>query len=113
MSITRPMTRSPLAVARQALATAERSLPAYSSARSRHDFTQPQLLAALTLKQFFRTDYRGIVAILADSSDLRAALRLARVPHFSTLAYAAQRLLKKGGSRPPRPSCSPTRPTAG
>ena len=113
MSITRPMTRSPLAVARQALATAERSLPAYSSARSRHDYTQHQLFAVLALKQFFRTDYRGVAALLADSTDLRAALRLAKVPHFSTLAYAAPRVLKKGGSRRPRPSCSPTRPTAG
>lgn len=113
MSITRPMTRSPLAVARQAVATAERSRPAYSSARSRHDFPQPQLFAALTLEPFVRTDYRGIVAILADSSDLRAAVRLARVPHFSALAYAAQRLLKTGGSRPPRPSCLRTPPTAG
>lgn len=112
MSITRPMTRSPLAVARQELATAERSLPPYSSARSRHDYTPPQLFAVLTLKQFFRTDYRGIAAILIDSSDLRAAPRLANVPHFSTLADAAQRLLKTGGSQPPRPSCSPTRPTA-
>ena len=89
------------------------SLPAYSSARSRHDFTPPQLFAVLTLKQFFETDYRGIVAILADTSDLRAALRPARVPHYSTLAHAAQRLLKKGGSRRPRPSCPPTRLTAG
>jgi hypothetical protein len=113
MSITRPMTRSPLAVARQALAAAERSLPPYSSARSRHDYTQPQLFAVLALKQFFKTDYRGIAAILIDSCDLRAALRLAKVPHFSTLAYAAQRLLKKGGSRPPRPSCSRTPPPAG
>ena len=93
--------------------TAERSLPPYSSARSRHDYTQPQLFAVLALKQFFRTDYRGIAAILTDSSDLRAALRLAKVPHFSTLAYAADRLLKKGASRPPRPLCSRTPPTAG
>ena len=106
------MTRSPLAVARQALATAERSLPAYSSPRSRHDYTQPQLFALLALKQFFKTDYRGMAAILADSSDLRAALRLAKVPHYSTLAYAAARLLKKGGSRPSRPPSLPTRPTA-
>ena len=93
------MTKSPLAVAREAFRAATSSLPAYSSARSRHDYTQPQLFAVLALKQFFRADYRGIAAILADSSDLRAALGLAKVPHYSALAYAARRLLKKGGSR--------------
>jgi hypothetical protein len=110
---TRVMTRSPLAFARQALRTAERSLPAYSSARSRHDYTQPQLLAVLALKQFFKTDYRGIAAALADSSDLRAALRPTKVPHYSTLAYAAGRLLKNGDSRPFKGPSSPRRPTAG
>ena len=85
------MTKSPLAVAREAFRAATSSLPAYSSARSRHDYTQPQLFAVLALKQFFRADYRGIAAILADSSDLRAALGLAKVPHYSALAYAARR----------------------
>jgi hypothetical protein len=99
MSTTRPMTKSPLAVARQAIETAAASLPLYSSPKSRHDYTQPQLFAVLALKQFFRTDYRGVVAILADSTDLRRVLGLAKVPHYSTLAYAAARLLKKGGSR--------------
>jgi hypothetical protein len=95
------MTKSPLAVARRAIDLATGSLPRYSSARSRHDYTQPQLLAILSLEQFFRTDYRGIVAILADSSDLRRELGLAKVPHYSTLAYAAARLLKGGLRRPP------------
>ena len=35
-------------------------------------------------------------------SELRAALRLAKVPHFTTLQKAAQRLAKKGGA----PDCS-------
>src|SRR3954466_13127527 len=105
MSTTRPMTKSPLAVARQAIDVAAASLPPYSSARSRHDYTQPQLFAALALKQFFKTDYRGIAAILADSADLRRELGLPKVPHYSTLAYAAARLLKKGGTTPSsRPS---------
>jgi hypothetical protein len=94
------MTKSPLAVARRAIDLAAESLPLYSSARSRHDYTQPQLFAILALKQFFRTDYRGIVAILADSSDLRQELGLTKVPHYSTLAYAAARLLKRGASTP-------------
>ena len=102
------MTKSPLAVARTAMAVAEASLSAYSSARSRKDFTQPRLFAALALRQFFKTDYRGIAAILADSADLRDALGLTKVPHFSTLAYAADRLLKKGAWTPSRPPSAPT-----
>lgn len=103
---TRPMSKSPVAVAREALRAAAEALPAYSSPRSRKDFTQHQLFAALALRQFFRTDYRGIVAILADSTDLRAALGLAKVPHYSTLGYAARRLLKKGASSGSSPRCS-------
>lgn len=59
MSTPRPMTKSPLAVARKAMAVAEASLPRYSSTRSRKDYTQHQLFAALALRQFFKTDYRG------------------------------------------------------
>jgi Transposase domain (DUF772) len=106
------MTKSPLAVAREALAVARASLPAYSSKFSRKDFTQHQLFAALALKQFFRTDYRGVAAILTDSSDLRAALGLTDVPHPSTLCYAAGRLLKRGASSNSRPGCSTAPATA-
>jgi hypothetical protein len=45
----------------------------------------------LALRQFFRTDYRGIVTLLADHSDLRRTLRLQRLPHFSTLQVASRR----------------------
>jgi hypothetical protein len=107
MNTTRPMTKSPLAVARAAIDAAADALPLYSCPKSRHDYTQPQLFAILALKQFFRTDYRGVAAILADSSDLRRELGLAKVPHYSTLAYAAARLLKKGGTAPSSGPCSP------
>lgn len=108
MSTTRPMTKSPLAVARLAFDAAAASLPLHSSARSRHDYTQPQLFTSLALRQFFGTDYRGIAAIPADSSDLRRGLGLEKVPHYSTLAYAAARLLRKGGTRPSSRPSSPT-----
>jgi hypothetical protein len=103
-----PMTKSPRAVAREALALAREALPAYSSARSRKDFTQHQLFAILALKQFLKTDYRGVVQFLADFAELRGDLGLAEIPHYSTLCYAEQRLLKKGSSSysssvPPRP----------
>jgi hypothetical protein len=92
----RAMTRSALALAGTALRVARRALPAYSSKFSRQDFTQQQLLAILVLQQFLKTDYRGMVALLADWSDLRRVLKLPKVPHYSTLCYAHQRLLKKG-----------------
>ena len=106
------MTKSPRALAREAFRLAQDAVPTYSSARSRKDFTQHQLFAILALKTFFKTDYRGVVQLLTDFADLRQDLKLDKVPHYSTLCYAAQRLLKKGRSSasstvPPRP-----RPTA-
>jgi hypothetical protein len=98
MNTTRPMTKSPRAVAREALRLARETLPAYSSKFSRKDFTQHQLFAVLALKAFLKTDYRGVAQILADFAELRQDLGLAAAPHYSTLCYAAQRLLKKGSS---------------
>jgi hypothetical protein len=108
MKTSTPMTKSPRAVAQEALRLAKDALPTYTSARSRKDFTAHQLFAVLALKTFFRTDYRGVAQLLADFSDLRADLGLTKVPHYSTLCYAAARLLKKGRSSsscsaPPRP----------
>ena len=74
---------------------ADKALPAYSSRFSRRDFTQQQLFALLVLMAFFKTDHRGIVAIIAEWSDLKEALGLAKVPHYSSLYKAQQRLLKK------------------
>jgi hypothetical protein len=107
--ITRPMTKSPRRVAREALAVAREALPAFSCPTSRHDFTQAQLFACLALKAFLKTDYRGAVAFLEDFPELRQDLGLAKVPHFSTLCYAEQRLLKKGASASSsaRPSAAP------
>jgi hypothetical protein len=103
------MTKSPVRLARQALAVARAALPEYSSKYSRKDFTQHQLFALLALRQFLKTDYRGLEHILADWSDLRHALGLAKVPDHSTLQKAAGRLLEKKGPPPcsPRPSRPP------
>src|SRR4051794_23108486 len=95
------MTKSPRAVAQQALRLAQEALPAYASTFSRQDFTPHPLFALLALKTFFRTDYRGVIALLDDFAELRDDLGLDKVPHYATLCYAAQRLLKKGSS-----SCS-------
>jgi Transposase domain (DUF772) len=103
------MTKSPRAVAQEALRLARDAMPAYSSKFSRHDFTQHQLLALLILKTFFKTDYRGLVQMLVDFRELRDDLGLDKVPHYSTLCKALPRLLKKGRlfSSSSRPPCAP------
>lgn len=93
---TRAMTKSPVLIARSALMAGKQALSDYSSPYSKKRFTQAQLFAILVLKTFFRTDYRGIVALIKDFKDLRDVLELKKIPHFSTLAYAEKRLLKKG-----------------
>lgn len=92
----RSMTKSPLALAREALALGQDGLPTYGSSRSRHDFTLPQLFAIMALRQFFKTDWRGIVQLLADLPTLREALHLKKLPHFTTVQKAQQRLEKRG-----------------
>jgi len=92
----RAMTKSPVALAREALAVGRSALEPYSSRRSRHDFTQPQLFAILVLREFFRTDYRGVAELLKDLADLREVLELEKVPHFTTIQKAHERLRKKG-----------------
>jgi hypothetical protein len=85
--------KSPNAVALAGLATARRALPAYSHLCSPKTFTQHQLFACLALKNFLRTDYRGVVAYLGDSPALVKTLGLTKLPHFTTLQKAAKRLL--------------------
>jgi len=103
------MTKSPRALAREALRLAREAVPAYACPTSRQDYTQYQLFAILALKTFFKTDYRGITQFLRDFAELREELGLEKVPHYSTLCYAARRLLKKGPSSrsSSRPPCAP------
>ncbi len=103
-----PMTKSPRAVAREALRLAQDALPAYTAVRSRRDFTARQSFAVLALKTFLETDYRGVAQFLADFAEVRDDLGLDKVPHYSTLCYAAGRLLRKGRSS--ASSCVPPRP---
>ena len=76
-----------------ALSTARQALPAYSHVCSPKTFTQHQLFACLTLKNFLKTDYRGVVAPLADHPALVEVLGLKKVPHYTTLQKASRRLL--------------------
>jgi hypothetical protein len=87
------ISKSPKKVARAAYQIARSTLPPYAHRYSPHKFTQPQLFVCLVLKIFFKTDYRGITAILQDSPELCKALDLTAVPHFTTLQKASERLL--------------------
>jgi Transposase DDE domain len=88
------LSKSPLNVARHALRLAKQHLRPYEHRYSPKVYTQPQLFVCLVLKTFFRRDYRGVVAILAEFEALRLYLGLKRVPHFTTLQKASKRLLR-------------------
>jgi Transposase DDE domain len=81
-------------VAKVALAAGKEAFSDYSHRYSPQIFTQPQLFACLVLKEFEKKDYRGIWQLLIDCSDLRQAIGLLRVPHYTTLQKASRRLLR-------------------
>ncbi len=93
------LSKSPLKIAIEALIAGERTLRTYAHRFSPHCYTQPQLFACLVLKTFFRTDYRGIVILLREHSELRMVLRLRAVPHYTTLQKASRRLLRAPRAR--------------
>ena len=105
------MTKSALDVARAAFSIGKEGLAPYSNKFSRQDFVQAQLFAMLALRQFFKADYRKATEMLSEWSDLRKVLELEKVPHYTTLQKAHQRLLKKGVSIDCS-TLSPTRPAA-
>src|ERR1700681_2923385 len=86
--------KSPRTVAMLSLAAGKDDFSDYSHRYSPHKFTQPQLFACLVLKEFEKKDYRGIWQLLIDCADLRQAIGLNVVPHFTTLQKASRRLLK-------------------
>lgn len=115
----RQTTKSPLQLAQVSYAIAKRALDTYSHPRSRHDFSQAQLFSLLLLRQFFQTDYRGLVQLVSEFAELRRVLELKSVPHFTTLQKAEKRLLKKGPltaswqlflESPQNADCSPISP---
>ena len=74
-------------------------MPKYAHKNSPKTFTQHQLFACLALKNFLRTDYRGVVAHLEDNPSLTGLLALRRVPHFTTLQKASRRLLASANAQ--------------
>jgi Transposase DDE domain len=88
------LSKSPIRVAREALAVATKGLRPYAHKYSPKLYTQPQLFVCLVLKTFFKTDYRGIATLLHDLTDLRRTVGLRCVPHFTTIHKASLRLLR-------------------
>jgi transposase len=73
-------------VAALAMQLGARHLADYGAPRSRHDFTQRQLMACLIVRAYTRTTYRGVVEFLAVSPSVRRELGLEdKLPHYTTL----------------------------
>jgi hypothetical protein len=72
-------------IVRLSMRAARRCVTSYSSLRSRHDFTQPQLLTCLVLRAVTKNDYRGVCELLTLAPALREAIGLEKIPHWTTL----------------------------
>lgn len=81
-----------LPLARVALEVAAAVLPRYRSRFSKHQFSQPQLLAALGLMRYEDWTVRKTELRLRGHSDLHRALRLHSVPDHTTLYRFLKRL---------------------
>ena len=73
-----------LRVAELSMLVCRRTLRTYSCGRSKHTFTQPQLMSCLVLKAYLKQTYRGVVEVLELSDALCRALGLAKVPTHTT-----------------------------
>ena len=85
--------KSPRDVLLCAYSIAQQCLPAYGHKNNPKKFTQHQLFACLVLKNFLKTDYRGVVTHFEDCDSLSELIELSVVPHFTTIQKAAKRLL--------------------
>lgn len=81
-----------LPIARVALQVATQVLPPYRTRFSKHQFTQPQLLAVLCLMRYEDWTFREAETRLREHQELRAALKLQAVPDYTTLYRFLRRL---------------------
>src|SRR5712691_3801617 len=80
-----------LPFARMALDVASTVLPTYRTRFSKHQFTQPQLLAILCLMRY-EDSFREAEVRLREHGELRAVLRLSSVPDYTTVYRFLRRL---------------------
>jgi hypothetical protein len=78
--------------ARVALDVAKATVARYRTSFSKHQFTQPQLLAILCLMRYEDWTFREAEVRLAEHSELRRALELRSVPDYTTLYRFLRRL---------------------
>ena len=89
-----------LPFARVALQVAERVLPPYRSRFSKHQFTQPQLLAILCLMRYEDWTFRETEVRLGEHRDLREVLQLqaggggCKATDFAGAARAARTVVR-------------------
>ena len=81
-----------LPFARVALEVSKEVVPRCRSRFSKHQFTQPQLLAVLCLMRYEDWTFREAEVRLAEHRELRQVLGLRSVPDFTTLYRFLQRL---------------------
>ena len=81
-----------LPFARVALEVATAVLPPYRSRFSKHQFSQPQLLAVLCLMRYEDWTFRETEVRLREHRELRRVLRLQSVPDYTTLYRFLKRL---------------------
>jgi hypothetical protein len=81
-----------LPFARVALEVARAVLPPYRTRFSKHQFTQPQLLAVLCLMRYEDWTFREAEVRLREHGELRVALELKSVPDYTTVYRFLQRL---------------------
>ncbi len=81
-----------LPFARIALQVSRAVLPRYRSRFSKHQFTQPQLLAILCQMRYEDWTFREAEVGLGEHRELRQTLGLSSVPDFTTLYRFLQRL---------------------
>lgn len=78
--------------ARVALDVAKATVPRFRTIFSKHQFTQPQLLAILCLMRYEDWTYREAEVRIAEHSELRRALQVGSVPDYTTLYRFLRRL---------------------
>ena len=82
-----------LEVARIALIVCRRHLNDYACPKSKHTYTQPQLLSCLILRAYRKLTYRGVIDLLDASEPLQRTLGLGRVPAHTTLKVFCDRVV--------------------
>ena len=81
-----------LPFARVALEVAAAVLPRYRSRFSKHQFSQPQLLAVLCVMRYEDWTFRETEVWLREHRELRRVLQLQSVPDYTTLYHFLKRL---------------------